>query len=149
MQQLPVLTQQIIIAHEEAGSTDSLEYQDAKKSFNNLLCRLESDPENLQYSLSHSNAEIYQTMWGPSEFKVTGNLKDFERMNDLANLSIPTLITCGLFDEASPQTMQKAQQKLPNAKLAIFEKSAHVPHLEEPEDYLNTLINFLDDVEKS
>lgn len=147
LQQLPLRTQQIILTHEEAGSTNSAEYQSAKKSFNNLLCRLESDPENLQYSLSHSNPEIYQTMWGPSEFKVTGNLKNFERMNDLAKLTMPTLITCGRFDEASPQTMQKAQQKLPNAKLAIFEKSAHVPHLEEPEKYLNVLINFLDGVE--
>jgi pimeloyl-ACP methyl ester carboxylesterase len=44
--------------------------------------------------------------------------------------------------------MQKAQQKSPNARLAILEKSAHVPHLEEPEGYLNVLINFLGDVEK-
>lgn len=147
LKQLPLLTQQTIIAHEEAGSTDSLEYQDAKKSFNKLLCRLESIPENVRYSLTHSNSEIYQTMWGPSEFKVTGNLKDFERMDDLANFTMPTLITCGRFDEASPETMQKAQQKLPNAKLAIFEKSAHVPHVEESENYLNILMNFLYDVE--
>jgi proline iminopeptidase len=58
--------------------------------------------ENLQHSLSHSNPEIYQTMWGPSEFKVTGNLKNFERVNDLAKLIMSTLITCGRFDEASP-----------------------------------------------
>jgi proline iminopeptidase len=150
LQQLPLLTQQMIITHEQAGTTDSPEYQNAKTLFNNLLCRMEDPlPENLQYSLDHSNHEVYQTMWGPSEFTVTGNLKDFDRINDLAKVTIPVLITCGRFDEAAPQTMQKAQEKSRNAKLVIFEKSAHVSHLEEQKKYLDTLVNFLGNVEKS
>jgi proline iminopeptidase len=149
LQQLPLSTQQIIIKHEEAGTTGSAEYQDAKRVFNNLLCRLDSDPENLQYSLSHSNSEVYQTMWGPSEFTVTGNLKNFDRINDLEKLTMPILMTCGRFDEAAPETMQYAKHKSINAKLVIFEKSAHVPHLEEEEKYLNILVDFLGNVEKS
>lgn len=145
---LPEPTQEIIRQHEEAGTTNSTEYQTAKTLFNNLLCRIHPDPENLTYSLNHSNRDIYQTMWGPSEFSVTGNLKNFDRLNDLEKLTMPILMTCGRFDEASPQTMQKAQEKSKNAKLVIFEQSAHVPHLEEPEKYFDSLVSFLSDIEK-
>lgn len=60
---------------------------------------------------------------------MTGNLKDFNRVNDLGNLNMPVLITCGRFDEATPQSLQKVSQKLPNGQLVVFEKSAHLPHL--------------------
>lgn len=148
LQKLSPSMQEVIIKHEHAGTTDSDEYQNAKELFNDLLCRISPIPENVQYSLSHSNRDIYQTMWGPSEFSVTGNLKNFDRINDLVKLTMPILITCGRFDEASPQTMQKAQAKCKNAQLVIFEKSAHVPHVEEPDKYFDTLLNFLSDVEK-
>lgn len=148
LQQLPESTQQIINEHEQAGTTGSAEYQAAKNLFNDLLSRIRPDPANLTYSLSHSNREVYQTMWGPSEFTVTGNLKDFDRIDDLAKINIPILITCGRFDEASPQTMQKAQEKSKNSELIIFENSAHVAHLEEPDKYLGVVTNFLAGVEK-
>ncbi len=86
-------------------------------------------------------------MWGPSEFTVTGNLKNHDRIDNLAKITIPMLITCGRYDEASPLTMQKAQEKSNNAKLVIFENSAHVAHLEEPGKYLHTLEMFLAGVE--
>jgi len=147
LKQLPESTQQIINQHERKGTTESPEYQIAKNEFNNLLSRIHPDPEELVYSLTHSNRDVYQTMWGPSEFTVTGNLKNFDRINDLVNIKNPILITCGRFDEASPLSMQKAQKKCKNAKLVIFENSAHVAHIEEPNKYLHTLEMFLADVE--
>ena len=75
-----------------------------------------------KHSLSHRVLKFIKPCGGPSEFKVTGNLKNFERMNDLKKLTMPTLITCGRFDEASPQTMQKAQEKSPNAQKQVILK---------------------------
>lgn len=112
------------------------------------MCRLDPWPDDLKDSLNNLNLEIYKTMWGPSEFTMTGNLKDFNRVNDLRNLKMPVLITCGRFDEATPQTLKKVSQKIPNGQLVIFEKSAHLPHLEEPGRYLQTLRDFLWSVEK-
>lgn len=148
IQQLPLPVQQNILKHEQAGTTDSAEYQEAVKLYSkNFICRMHPIPENLQYSLAHINHEIYLTMWGPSEFTVTGNLKNFDRINDLAKLSMPILITCGRYDEATPETMKIAQEKSNNAKLVIFEKSAHVSNVEEPEIYIETISKFLADVE--
>lgn len=78
-------------------------------------------------------------MWGPSEFTITGNVKNFDRINDLSKLSMPILITCGCYDEATPESMQIALEKSKNAKLVIFEKSAHVSNVEEPKELLDTL----------
>lgn len=147
IRQLPQAVQENITKHEQLGSTDSAEYQEAMKIYaKEFLCRMEHQPENLQYSLAHVNREVYLTMWGPSEFTVTGNLKNFDRINDFSKLSMPILITCGRFDEATPESMKIALEKSQNAKLVIFEESAHVPNVEEPEKYLDTLVHFLTDV---
>lgn len=147
LKKLPEPTQQIINQYEREGTTESSEYQIAKNEFNNLLCRIHPNPEDLVYSLTHSNRNVYQMMWGPSEFTVTGNLKNFDRINNLININSPILITCGRYDEASPLSMEKAQKKSKDAKLVIFENSAHVAHIEESGKYLHTLERFLVEVE--
>lgn len=149
IQQLPQSVQDNILKHEQLGTTDSEEYQEAMKLYSKkFLCRMESKSEDLQYSLNHINSEIYFTMWGPNEFTITGNLKNFDRIQDLNKLFMPILITCGRFDEATPESMEIALENAQNAKLVVFEQSAHVSHLEEPEKYIETLINFLSDIEK-
>lgn len=148
LRQLPQHVQDNIEKHEQLGTTDSTEYQDAMKLYSKMfLCRMESKSKDLQYSLDHVNHEIYFTMWGPSEFTVTGNLKNFDRINDISKLSMPILITCGRYDEATPESMEIARKKSNNARLVIFEKSAHVSHLEEQEAYFATLVGFLTEVE--
>ena len=87
-------------------------------------------------------------MWGSSEFNVTGNLKEYDRSDDLSKLSMPVLLTCGRYDEATPETMFVIESKINsvlgnNAQLIIYEKSAHVSHIEEPVLYLENLRNFL------
>lgn len=55
----------------------------------------------------------------------------------------PTLITCGCFDEARPQSMQEVVKILPNGKLVIFENSAHIANMEKSEKYLKILAEFV------
>ena len=42
---------------------------------------------------------VYETMNGPNEFTVVGNMKDWDRSAELENISVPTLITVGEYDE--------------------------------------------------
>ena len=51
--------------------------------------------------------ELYNYMWGPSEFKANGTLKNFDLSDELFKLDLPVLITCGRFDEAHPKSMAK------------------------------------------
>lgn len=146
LEKLPPEISQIITKHEEEGTLDNQEYQDATHIFyKHYLCRMSEWPEDFKYSFSQLNLSVYHTMFGHSEFTVTGNLINYDRLNDLHLLKMPTLITCGRFDEARPESMQSIVKLLANGKLAIFENSAHIPHLEESEKYLKILSEFIGD----
>jgi proline iminopeptidase len=107
------------------------------------VCRLDPWPEPLQRSLAGLSPDVYLAMWGPSEFYCTGNLRDYDRTVRLAELGLPLLFTCGRYDEAAPATVAAYQRLLPGAEVAVFERSAHVPHLEEPDRYVALLRDFL------
>jgi proline iminopeptidase len=146
--QLPADVRCTLDRCEATGATDSREYAAAMAVyFGQHGCRLETGPEALQHSSGGMNPAVYQAMWGPNEFCVTGNLADYDRTSRLGELALPVLLTCGRYDQAAPATVAWYQSLLPDAELAVFEQSAHMPHLEEPERYLATIRGFLRQVE--
>jgi proline iminopeptidase len=87
-------------------------------------------------------------MWGPSECYATGNLKDYDRTGRLHEITVPTLFTCGQYDETTPGATAWYQSLLPGSEIVVFEHSAHVAHLEETERYLQVVRDFLKQVER-
>lgn len=145
---LPQDVQDILAKHEAAGTTDSEEYEAAVKEFNKrFVNRMEKKPEWLNTEDAQSNKEVYQTMWGPSEFYATGNLKDFDVTTRLSEIKLPALFVCGRYDEATPATTEAYSKRIPGAKFHVFENSAHVGYLEEPEEYVRVVREFLKEVE--
>src|SRR5439155_22435437 len=45
---------------------------------------------------------VYETMNGPSDFHVTGRLRNWDIVDRLSELQLPTLVTSGRHDEATP-----------------------------------------------
>lgn len=133
-----------IIRHALAGeAVDSEAYDAAERVFyNRHLCRLNPWPARLLESFTKGNKEIYNAMWGRSEFTCTGTLKAYDRFLDLHHLKMPVLLTCGRYDEARPQTMAEAAEKITDAQLVVFEESSHTPIYEEKELYLSVMNNF-------
>jgi proline iminopeptidase len=78
---------------------------------------------------------------------VLGNLKEFDCTSQLMEISCPTLYTCGRFDEATPETTQYYSSLTPNANFHVFEHSAHLPYIEEPEAYLQVIGSFLREID--
>jgi proline iminopeptidase len=107
------------------------------------LCRIDPWPELLNKSFEVMNSQQYLHMWGPSEFTVSGNLKNFDCTEILKTIKIPVLLTCGRFDEATPLSMKEYDEKIPNSKLVIFEDASHIHHLEKPEEYMIVLLKHL------
>ncbi|WP_078379987.1 proline iminopeptidase-family hydrolase [Sutcliffiella halmapala] len=129
---------------EENGTTDSQEYKDATAVFNkHFVCRLDPYPEFLKKGAHNRNPEVYNIMWGPSEFHVTGNLKDFDCTDRLKEIQVPTLYTCGRYDEATPKSTEYFSSLTPNGRFHEFEESAHMPYIEEPEEYVRVIGKFL------
>ena len=86
-------------------------------------------------------------MNGPSEFFVTGTLKDWNITKRLREIHIPTLVVGGRYDEATPSITETIHRGISNSEWIIFENSAHFPHIEETELYLQVLDKFLSRVE--
>jgi proline-specific peptidase len=79
---------------------------------------------------------------------VTGNLKTWDVTDRLHEVTVPTLITCGRFDEATPAHVTEMYRRMPGSELAIFEESSHLAFIEEREAYMRTMNKFLDRVER-
>ena len=147
---LPTDVQDTLARHEAAGTTDSAEYQSAMLAFyRRHVCRLDPWPPFVQRAFDRvaANPEVYQTMWGPSEFHVTGTLRGWDVMTRLADIAVPTLVTSGRHDEATPAVVEPIVRGIAGAEQVIFEHSSHMSHAEEAEFYVMAVVEFLDGVE--
>jgi proline iminopeptidase len=141
---LPKNVQDKIRKYEKNGNFASSEYQDAMTIFyRNYLCRLNPWPEYLSKSMELMGVEVYEYMWGPSEFTMTGTLKDADLCDRLDQIKIPVLFTCGEFDEATPATTRIYQSKLPGSEIYVFKDASHSHLLEKPDEYCKVARNFL------
>jgi proline iminopeptidase len=130
--------------HEAAGTTDSTGYEAAAMEYNRRhLCRPNPWPEPLTPAFAQLNYAIYEHMQGPNEFTITGIHKDYDVTKRLGELAVPTLFLCGRHDETRPEETSWYHSLVPGAELVVFEHSSHVPHLEEPERFLQVLRDFL------
>lgn len=146
---LPSEVQETIRRCEEEGTTDSQEFKDAIAAFSKeFVFRGEPDFEWMKAGAGMRNPEVYQTMWGPSEFTVLGNLKTFDCTSQLKEIDCSTLYTCGRYDEATPETTEYYSSVTPSSELHVFENSAHMPYMEEPEEYLQVIGDFLKKVDE-
>lgn len=145
---LPDEVQEILDRHEAAGTTTSEEYEAATMVFyQRHMCRLDPWPDPLMRSFTRLSQSVYNYMWGPNEFFITGTLKGYDRTERLREIPVPTLFLCGRYDEATPEATEWYRSLLPASVLVIFEQSSHMPHIEEPEHYLQVVRNFLKRVE--
>ena len=134
----------MMLHHESMETIDHPEYQAAITILNyRHVCRLKEWPSSLLASVNDWNMGPYGTMQGPNEFLYIGNLKDWNRISEMARLKMPTLIITGTHDEIGPACALRMHNALPNSKVVVFPNSSHVPFYEEPEDYFAALRSFL------
>ncbi|MCX6089232.1 MAG: proline iminopeptidase-family hydrolase [Candidatus Atribacteria bacterium] len=149
LRELPEETQRTIIECEKSGHFNNPDYQSAMlKFYKKHVCRLDIWPECINQSFTKMGEDIYKYMWGPSEFTVTGTLQNTDLSDRLKEIYIPTLLTCGQYDEATPATTAYYQSLLPNSEMVIFENASHEHHLEKTELFLNTVRTFLNRIEE-
>jgi L-proline amide hydrolase len=144
-------TKATILRHEEAGTTDDPEYQEAILEFyRRYVCRLDPWPDALvrTFDAMESDPTVYGTMNGPSEFTVIGPLRQWTIADRLGELDVPLLLISGEHDEVRPDVVRQVFERVPGARWELFETSSHTPHLEEPERFLRVVEGFLEEVER-
>jgi proline-specific peptidase len=147
---LPKQVQQTLKKHEERGTTDDPAYISATEVYyRRHLCRLVPWPDCLNRTLEKlgQDPEVYNTMWGPSEFYCTGALRNWNIEDQLARIDNPTLILSGEYDESTPAVNEVLNRGIQNSEWVVFEESSHMTHLEVTERYLHVLKKFLNRVE--
>ena len=87
--------------------------------------------------------DVYQAMWGPNEWTITGALDGWDVRARLSELKLPTLVLRGAHDLSTPAIAKTLLDGIPHAREVVFDESSHTPVLEETERYLATVRAFL------
>lgn len=148
--ELPQEIQSIMANLEALHDYDHPDYLAAMETlYRRNFCRVWPYPEPLARAMEHMSLPVYTTMWGPNEFTCTGNLLEWDRTDRIGEITIPTLITVGEFDEVHPSCARTLHAGIQGSQLEIFAGCGHVAHLEDPDRYREVLVNFLDRVDAS
>jgi L-proline amide hydrolase len=148
--ELPVEVRGTIERHEAAGTTDAPEYQEAVRVFyRRHVCRRQPVPDEVRRTLAALAADgtVYQAMMGPSEFRLSGSLRDWDITDRLAEIDVPVLLVSGRYDEVTPAAVQPLCDGLRDVHWVLFEESSHMPHVEETARFLDVVEHFLDQVD--
>jgi len=144
---LPSDVQHTMENYEKVGDYENPEYLKAVDVFyRKHLCRLKEWPKEVAYSIQHISKPVYETMNGPNEFTIIGNIRYWDATPHLHTIRVPTLVTCGRYDEVSPKVAKDIHKHIRGSKLVVFPKSSHLPFWEEREAFIRTLRDFLNAV---
>ena len=145
---LPDSVQEVIRLHEREGTTDSPEYQSALMVFyERYFARRQPWSDDLNSAFAQLNRAMYGYMWGPSEFTSTGTLSGYDRTDRLGEITTPTLLTAGQYEQATPATVKYYQSLIPGSEIAILEDCGHLTMQDDPETDIRIIRDFLAAVE--
>ncbi len=134
-----------LLAEKDGQKYDKKEYKKAVKKFikNHVGKKSTELYPFKRKKFPKTNKEIYEKMWGKSEFFGTGTLKDWNVESKLKNIDVPTLILSGALDESSPRMNELMNKEIKNSKWVLLKKSHHIGYVEETNLVIETIKNFI------
>lgn len=145
---MPEALQAAIRTHEATETYDHPDYIAATDSFYARFMTPLGRPRIPECEGVSGNNEVYNTMWGPTEFTATGTLLNYDRQDRLPDVDVPVLIISGEFDEARPETMEVFAEAMPDARVAVIPGAGHGAPAERPDMVADLVSSFLTEVEK-
>ncbi len=100
-------------------------------------------PQSFQEAFRNMGTEIFETMFGPSDFHIVGTIRSWDVFDRLTEIALPTLVIAGRFDECVPEHMWEMHQRIEGSRFELFESSAHMPFIEEPDRFDQVMRDFL------
>jgi proline iminopeptidase len=102
------------------------------------------DPVNRGFRL---NQQLYVTMQGPSELGLSGRLSDWDRTEDLARITVPTLIIGAEHDTMDPAWMRMMASRLPRGSYLHCPDGSHMAMYDDQATYYAGLLRWIETVE--
>lgn len=147
LSRMPKNLQDTIHKYEALKEYKSQSYLDATDSFYARHLSVKPVAANGICDSIPFNEEVYNYMWGPTEFTAVGTLRNYDRTNDLYRIKLPVLFVAGEHDEARPETMYFFQQRIIGSKVAVIPGAAHRTIGDNRDAYLQAISKFLKSVE--
>jgi proline-specific peptidase len=147
---LPDSMRAAIGRHEADHTTSSPEYASATRAYYALYLSRSQGPPTADADSARTGfgRQVYEYMWGPSEFTSTGTLKTFDATAWLRDVRVPTLFIAGEFDEATPASTRTFSRLVPGAEFVMIPGSGHVTVKDNPEALRTAIRGFLAKVER-
>ena len=140
---LPDSVQRAIAAADKSGQYEAPAYQSAVAAYSErYLNRTPLDSQTIRAN-QRMNMTVYMQMWGPSEFRATGNLKDYDATPRLGEISVPTLFTAGEFDEATPATTRYYASLVKGSEFQVVPASGHLTPIDNPTETVRQVREWL------
>jgi proline iminopeptidase len=141
---LPEATQKAIRESERQKNYENEAYKEAMEVYYKAYVRRSDKSKSQQDTAAKFFGEnVYNFMWGPSEFTATGNLLNYNRLKDLPKITVPTLLTAGEYDEARPSSVRYYTSLIPGAQFKEIPQAAHSTMMDNPKEYIGVLREFL------
>jgi len=86
---------------------------------------------------------VYGAMWGPTEFTVTGTLKDWSVEQELKLINVPTFIINGENDEATPVMQRFMKARIKGSQYYCIKGAAHTAPAEAPLEWMQATEKWL------
>ena len=147
---LPTLSksaQRAVKKAEASGKYDDPEYEKAINEFYALYVFRHPVQADLDSSVATFNQDIYVYMQGPSEFTITGTLKNYDVTSYLPQVKVPTLFTVGEFDEVGPEIVRSFAAKTPGARFVQYAGASHITTWDARDEDVKTVREFLRSVD--
>ena len=145
LRELPEDMREAVRLADETGDYSGEAYERANEEFMLRHCAprwTAGDPECLTRPKGEGR-EAYVTAWGPNEFTPLGNLRDFDRLADLPDIRVPTLVTSGVNDLCTPLVAKTMADAIPGARWELFAHSRHMVFAEERPAYMRLMREWL------
>ena len=92
--------------------------------------------------------EAYLYGWGPNEFVPSGTLRDFEYIDRLPEIEVPSLIMSGISDLCSPLVAKTMADGIQHTKWILWENARHTTFVDRHDDYCVELIKWMNEYDK-
>lgn len=151
--ELPADVRETLAREEAAGRVGSPAFKEAYAVWERThVLRMDDPPpwevEGLE--IFERDMRVYDLTTGGAEFPTEGTtfeLADWDIRPMLGNVSAPTLLLSGRYDEATPAVMSTLQQGIAESQWHILEESSHSCHTEEEALTMLLVADFLARIE--
>src|SRR5262245_10543928 len=151
----PAMDQDVLAeirALEKDGDTENPRYMELliPHYYERHILRMPAEdwPDPVQRAFAHVNQKIYVPMQGPSELGTSpeAQLANWDRVDDLHRIEVPTLVIGARYDTMDPAHMQNMAGLLPRGRYLYCPEGSHMAMYDDQETYFSGLIDFLQDL---